>query len=203
MAIANLKGGVSKTTTAVHLASWLNDRGHAVVFVNASFQKGVHNWLKGLEIPFYQEKDPDELFVLVESFKAEVDYVVVDLPGASEVLRVVLDCCHRLLVPISPKVLDLQDCIDLINIVRRKQRLRPDLRVSYFLSRIDSRSKAHLEVLSYFKQYQLDLLKTKIRELKIIGDSPAYQTTVFHLQDATAKKVARDYENLFEEFMHA
>lgn len=202
IAITNTKGGVSKTTTAVHLAEWLRRKEQRVIFINASFQKGVHNWLTALDITFYQEKDPDELVSLIESLENQADYILIDVPGASEIVRVVLDYCDRALVPIKPAILDLQDCISLINIVKRKQRLRKDLQVDYFISRIDGRSNAHKEAIEYFERHQIKLLDTRIRELKIIGDSPAYSSTVFNIDDAKAKEVAQDYDRLFNNFLN-
>lgn len=203
IAITNTKGGVSKTTTAVHLARWLQNEGNSVIFVNASFQRGVHDWLKDLEIPFHQENHPDELMTLLESLENKADYILIDVPGSSsEIVRVVLDCCGRALVPVKPSMLDLEDCISLINIVKRKQRIRKDLQVSYFISRIDGRSNAYREAIEYFQQHGIELLTPRIRELKIIQDTPAYSCTVFDLDDKKAQEAAKDYHQLFTDFLN-
>lgn len=47
--LANSKGGVGKSTLAVHLAVWLYDRGHRVALVDADVQSSSSVWLQEAE----------------------------------------------------------------------------------------------------------------------------------------------------------
>lgn len=44
-AIVNQKGGVGKTTLAVHLAVWLHERGLRVAFIDADGQSSSSRWI--------------------------------------------------------------------------------------------------------------------------------------------------------------
>lgn len=199
IAVANTKGGVGKSTTAVHLANWLTRNKQSVVFVNGSFQTGVHAWLDELDIPYHQETDPDEIFALLE--RLDADYIIVDLPGASESIKTVLDCCDRVLVPVKATALDFEDCRKMIQILVRKQNLRPNLVGAFFLSMIDRRSNSCQQAKAYFQKHRVNLLSTQIRQLKVIEETPLELCTVFDLSGSSARSIANDYHNLFEEFI--
>lgn len=46
IAVANSKGGVGKSTLAVHLAAWLDEQGHSVVLAHCDAQHSSSEWLK-------------------------------------------------------------------------------------------------------------------------------------------------------------
>ena len=43
--IANSKGGVGKSTLAVHLAAWLHEQGHRVVLADCDTQHSSSDWM--------------------------------------------------------------------------------------------------------------------------------------------------------------
>ena len=44
--IANTKGGVGKTTVAVHLAAWLYEQGHRVILADCDTQRSSSEWIR-------------------------------------------------------------------------------------------------------------------------------------------------------------
>lgn len=46
IAVANSKGGVGKSTTAVHLAAWLHEQGHSVTLADCDTQQSSSEWIR-------------------------------------------------------------------------------------------------------------------------------------------------------------
>jgi chromosome partitioning protein len=89
-ALVNQKGGVGKTTVAVHLAYWLSLRGRVIV-VDADAQHSSSNWLKDLNLPCQVTNDPEDLLDSLPQLAIEFDTVIVDGPaGLSEVTKSIL-----------------------------------------------------------------------------------------------------------------
>ena len=111
------------------------------------------------------------------------EYIIVDVPGVSELVRVVLDCCDAVLVPVKPTALDLSDCVKMLRIIARKQKSRKELHAAIFLSMVDKRSNALQDAQAYFKKHRIRLLDTYIRQLQVIADAPLqYQTVLKQLK---------------------
>lgn len=127
IALTNSKGGVGKTTIAVHLAAWLHDKGQKVVLVDADTQAASSMWL-GEAVAgaaLLRLQTADDVLERLPKLGTEVDYVVVDGPaGLSEVTRAILFACDVAVLPCGPSVLDLRAASDALRIVRQVQTIR-------------------------------------------------------------------------------
>ncbi len=77
VAIVNQKGGCAKSTTAVHLAYWLQSEGNAVAVIDADAQRSSSIWLEGLEgvsIPYHVIQSADELLEQIPDIAADAMY---------------------------------------------------------------------------------------------------------------------------------
>src|ERR1700692_4171886 len=83
--VANSKGGVGKSTLAVHLAAWLHEQGHKVVLADCDTQHSSSDWLHEAvpEIKTVRLGSPEQILDEVPSLAQENDYVVADGPGSN------------------------------------------------------------------------------------------------------------------------
>jgi chromosome partitioning protein len=87
IALTNSKGGVGKSTVAVHLAAWCQERGRRTALVDADAQGASSLWLHEAspEIGIFRLQTPDEILDQVPRLAAQFDILVVDGPaGLSE-----------------------------------------------------------------------------------------------------------------------
>ena len=81
--IANQKGGVGKTTIAVHLTSWLDEHRWKSCLVDSDSQRPSSRWLDSAnpEIPTYVINSPERIVAKLSKLSGEFEAVVVDAPG--------------------------------------------------------------------------------------------------------------------------
>ena len=127
IALTNSKGGVGKSTVAVHLSAWCHERGQRTALVDADAQGASSLWLHEAmpDIPIFSLQTPDEIFDQVPRLSVQFDVLVMDGPaGLSEVTRAILLVAHLALLPCGPSVLDLRAVQEAIRVVGQAQRIR-------------------------------------------------------------------------------
>src|SRR5580692_6484147 len=83
--IANSKGGVGKSTIAVHLAAWLHEQGHSVILADCDTQHSSSDWIKQAvpDLKTVTLWNSDEIMENLPQLAKEADYVVADGPGSN------------------------------------------------------------------------------------------------------------------------
>jgi chromosome partitioning protein len=127
IALTNSKGGVGKSTVAVHLAAWCHQCGQHTALVDADAQGASSVWLHEAEpdLAIARLQTPDEILDQVPRLATQFDVLVIDGPaGLSEVTRAVLLVANLALLPCGPSVLDLRAVQEAIRVVGQAQRIR-------------------------------------------------------------------------------
>lgn len=148
VALTNSKGGVGKTTLAVHLVVWWQELGVPVALVDADTQGASSRWLAEAspETAVYRLQTADEILDRVPALQQEFAQVIVDGPaGLSDVTRAILLVADLALLPCGPSALDLRAASEAIRVVKQARRIREGvpaavlvpnkLQVQYRLSR--------------------------------------------------------------------
>ena len=200
IAVANQKGGTGKTTTSVHLAYWLSQRGQVLV-VDADAQQSSTTWLSDLNLSVEIINDPDELFDRLPQLKEEYDFVVVDGPASmSETTRVILTRADLVLVPCRPAGLDMHSSNRVIRLIRQARDLRGGTPIAaLFLNQAKKGTVLLREAQAALSNTGIDLLKEVIYDRQVITDAPSQGQVVFSMSGSAAHSAATEFDLLFKE----
>src|ERR1700755_2171818 len=125
--IANSKGGVGKSTLAVHLAAWLHEQGHTVTLADCDTQRSSSEWLKeGMpDLKSVILADADEILDRLPALGQQSDYVVADGPGSNtETSRALLLRADLALVPCKASMLEVRALAQATQVLREARDIR-------------------------------------------------------------------------------
>lgn len=128
IATVNQKGGVGKSTIAVHLVTWFREQNIEAALVDADVQSSSSIWAKELdmETPVYRLQSADEILDEVKLLKEKV--IIIDGPaGLGEVTRAILLVADVALIPCGPSVLDLRAASDAVRALEQVHRIRGEI----------------------------------------------------------------------------
>jgi chromosome partitioning protein len=104
--VASFKGGVGKSTTSIHLASYFSDDGkNNVLLLDGDANRSVSNWAERGNLPF---KVADERHAA--KYSRDADHIIIDTAArpTEEDLKTLAEGCDLLILPCVPDVLSLE-----------------------------------------------------------------------------------------------
>lgn len=170
IAVANLKGGVGKTTTAVHLATGLGRRAPTVL-IDCDSQGSAARWAQlAPQLPFRTEFDPQpDLEQRFGALTAGATHVVVDTPpGHLWTVRSAVRCVERVLIPVEPLVMDLDRLAPTIELMGTLAQVN-DPTVHMLLTRVRWSTRSARSARELLMKRGLPVLDTEIPLLEGYG----------------------------------
>lgn len=185
--VASFKGGVGKTTTAVHLAAYF--QGHAqTLLIDADPNRSALGWASRGELPF----------PVVDEWQAGQQrhpyaHVVIDTQArpTPEDLALLVSGCDLLVLPTTPDILALDALTLSVDHLRTIQANHYRI----LLTAVPPQpSKVVSEVRALLQEAQLPLFRGEIRRYAVFQKAALQGVPVYIVKDPKAEAAWQDYE---------
>jgi len=188
------EGGVGKTTTAIHLAAFLQGQGRTLL-VDADPNRSALGWASRGELPF---EVMDE-WAAGQKVDARVN-VVIDTQARpiAEDLSALAATCDLLVLPTTPDILALDALV--LTIEYLKAIRSPHYRI--LITSIPPKpSKAGEEVKALLQEANLPVFEQGIRRFAAFQKAALQGLPVYSVKDPRAEAGWQDYENVGQEIL--
>lgn len=202
--IANSKGGVGKSTIAVHLAAWLKDQGHSVILADCDAQHSSSEWLKEAAPDIRTERlgTPEEILDSLKALNQEADYIVADGPGSnSEISRALLCRADFAFVPCKASMLEVKALAQATKVLTQVQEMRNGKPfATIILSMVGKHYRLTQDMKQAASSLDLSLAETMLTQKQVYADAPGQRAVVWTL-GSRGKQAAEEMRSLFQEIL--
>jgi chromosome partitioning protein len=194
LTVASFKGGVGKTTTAVHLAAYLQKKA-ATLLIDGDPNRSASKWTSRGELPF---KVVDER--LSARYARDYEHIVIDTEARpdEEDLRALADGCDLLVIPTTPDALALDA---LLLTVEALEKAGAD-RYRILLTIIPPKpSRDGDDAREMLRRRGLPTFRNGIRRLVAFQKASLAGVPVYDVSDPRAEQAWSDYERVGKEIL--
>lgn len=204
VAFLNQKGGVGKTTLALHLAGAWSDRGRRVLVVDADPQASALDWAdqrlrEGLPRLFgVLGLARETLHKELPDLAHETDHLIIDgPPRVAGIARSALLAADLVLIPAQPSPFDGWASSEMLRLLDEARIFRPELRARMLLNRCAARTVIARETAEALADQDPPMLASRVGQRVAFAD--AARTGRLASESDTGQMATRDIEALADE----
>ena len=192
IAITAFKGGVGKTTTAIHLAAYFQQKAPTLL-IDADRNRSALVWSKDERLPFTvasQAGSPK----LVKKY----EHIVIDMKARpeNEELQDLVAGSDLVIIPTTPNHLDLDATVKAVDIL---ESLKANYKI--LLTQVDSRTINGRKAKQFLTETKFPLFKAEIPKLVAFERAPMRGVIVKDYSDPRSRTAWASYEAVGREIL--
>ena len=196
ISVASLKGGVGKTTTAIHIAAHLALAGQRVLLADGDRIRTATAWARGGHLPY-----PVMPITALARWVSQYDAVVMDTEGGVENGKLIeyAQSSDLILLPTSPDINGLDGASQTAEVLRAGG--VPTSQSAAVLTMVRPGGMKDLNARKGLAEMGLPVLKASVRISEAFRDASNAAILVRDVKTDMALRCWRDYQNVTAELL--
>lgn len=199
----NQKGGVGKTTLAVHVADALARRDRRVMLVDADPQGSALDWAASRKsAPLFPVAGMPKASIHKELPALSKGYEIILIDGPPrvyDVARSAIMASDLILIPVQPSPYDVWAAKEIVDLLREASIFKPGLKSAFVINRKIVNTALGRDVADALADYPIPVLKSAICQRVAFAESAAQGQTVY--ESAPEHAAGRELSALVDEIL--
>ncbi len=190
ISVQNQKGGVGKTTLAVHISYVLSISASKVLLVDPDPQGSSRDWAAAREDepPFsVVGLDRPTIHRDLPKLSQGYDHVVIDgPPRVTDLARSAIVAADLVVVPIQPSPYDVWAAHDVVDLIKEASVFKENLKAVFVINRKIVNTAIGRDVVEALKDYSIPVMSSSVCQRVAFAESAANGQTVMELNSKSS-----------------